>query len=92
MELKIKKPNDSREYFTTLIECSTHNFPNRQTVEFNRQAKDPVQSGLESFWKAVLSPRGRYFHYSFDEKFNHIVMVNGCPIVLSREGIRYGYG
>ena len=89
MELKIKKPNDSREYFTTSIRCLTHSFPQRQVVEFNRQAKDPVQSGLESFWKAVLSPRGRYFHYSFGERFNHIVMVNGCPIVLSREGIRY---
>ena len=91
MKLKIQKPDDSREFYTTTIECQTHNFPISDSVGFLRQAKDPLQAGLELFWKKILSPRGgrNYSRYSFNERFNHIVKIRGCPIVLSREGIRY---
>lgn len=91
MELKIKKPNDAHEYYTTTITCNTFSFPVSDTINYNRQAKDPVHSGLENYWKKLISPRGqwRYNHYSFDTRFNHIVMIKDCPIVLSREGIRY---
>jgi hypothetical protein len=91
MELRIKKPDDSRDNYITNITCETHRFPSVDTVGFDRQAKDPVQSGLETFWRRILSPRGtrNYSRYCFDNRFNHIVMINGCPIVLSREGIRY---
>ena len=88
MEIKIQQPNDGNEYYHTEITCNTFNFPSSRTITYNRNAKDPVQSGLEQFWKNLLSTR-RFYSRSFDSTFNHIVMVNGCPIVLSREGIRY---
>lgn len=95
MELQIKKPNDVQEYYKTTITCSTFEFPSSDTVTYNRQAKDPVHSGLEFFWKNIISPRskrGRHYrggNYSFNDRFNHIIMIKSCPVVLSREGIRY---
>jgi hypothetical protein len=89
MEIRINKPHDGRDYYKTKLTCTTHSFPSYELVGMIRNAKDPVQAGLEEFWKKILSPRGRYAHYAFDERFNHIVMISGCPIVLSREGIRY---
>ena len=91
MEIKIKKPSDANEYYTTTITCNTFDFPISETIHYNRQAKDPVHSGLEGFWRKLISPRGhrRYNCYSFNTRFNHIIMIKDCPIVLSREGIRY---
>jgi len=95
MRLNISKPDDSNDTYQTTIHCGTFNFPAERTVSFNRSAKDPVHDGLVSFWRSVLSTRGssrtRYYRngVNFGETFNHIVMVNGCPVVLSRQGIRY---
>jgi len=95
MKIQILKPDDSRSHYITTVTCASYHLPALVTIDFNRQAKDPVQSGLESFWRGVLSTRGgrRYSRYShplnFGETFNHILMINGCPVVLSREGIRY---
>ena len=95
MELRINKPTDGGEYYTTLIRCATYNFPSHRTVQYDRQAKDPVQAGLESFWRSILSTRSKKRKYhlhrgiTFGETFNHVVMINSCPVVLSREGIRY---
>ena len=50
--------------------------------------KDPVHAGLEEFWRSVISPRNRYSR-GFGYRFNHVVMIKTCPVVLSREGIRY---
>lgn len=98
MKLQIKKPNDSNEYYDTSITCSTHKFPEAHSISYNRQAKDPVHASLEQYWRGVLSPRSnknrRNYHrrpvrHQFDSTFNHVVMINGCPIALVREGIRY---
>ena len=95
MELRINKPTDGGEYYTTSIRCATYNFPHHRTVQYDRQAKDPVQAGLESFWRSILSTRSKKRKYhlhrgiTFGETFNHVVMINSCPVVLSREGIRY---
>ena len=95
MKIQISKPDDSNDYYTTTITCATHEFPMERTVTYNRQAKDPVHDGLTTFWRGILSTRGntrnRYYrgNINFGETFTHIVMVNGCPVVLSREGIRY---
>lgn len=93
MELKISKPDDSMGYYSTNITCVTFNFPKEHRVSFVRSEKDPVQAGLEFFWKSVLSTRGgtRYYNsrIKFGETFTHVVMIGGCPVVLSREGIRY---
>tara|TARA_R100000734_G_C3316196_1_gene108596 strand:+ start:552 stop:1703 length:1152 start_codon:yes stop_codon:yes gene_type:complete len=92
MKLRIKKPDDSNGYFETTITCATHNFREITTVSFLRNAKDPIQAGLEGFWKDVISPRkSRKYLYTggFGHNFHHIVFIEGCPVVLSREGIRY---
>tara|TARA_R100000152_G_C6755763_1_gene179502 strand:+ start:15 stop:1202 length:1188 start_codon:yes stop_codon:yes gene_type:complete len=99
MEVRITKPEDGGGYYSTEITCGTFNFPARRSVDYNRKAKDPVQSGLESFWRMILSNRrkkrprsyGRYNGntFNFGDRFNHVVMINKCPVVISREGIRY---
>tara|TARA_R110000803_G_scaffold144073_1_gene210006 strand:+ start:5112 stop:6254 length:1143 start_codon:yes stop_codon:yes gene_type:complete len=94
MELKIRKPNDTMEYFITKVTCSTFQFPAMETINYDRQAKDPVHSGLEAYWRRILSPRGRnksryYRSVGFPDKFNHVIMINGCPLSIAREGIRY---
>jgi len=97
MKLKISKPDDSQDFYETEITCATYIFPKTQTCSFIRSAKDPVQAGLEAYWSGLLSNRGgrgrrRHYGYNvrwFGETFNHIIMIGGCPVVLSREGIRY---
>tara|TARA_R100001015_G_C4631042_1_gene193218 strand:- start:905 stop:2062 length:1158 start_codon:yes stop_codon:yes gene_type:complete len=91
MKLRIKKPNDSNDYFETNITCATYAFRDIMTVGYLRNAKDPIQAGLEAFWKDIISPRKsrRTYYNGFGYNFHHIVFIEGCPIVLSREGIRY---
>tara|TARA_R110000751_G_scaffold73023_1_gene147805 strand:+ start:435 stop:1562 length:1128 start_codon:yes stop_codon:yes gene_type:complete len=92
MKLRIRQPNDTMNYYETVISCSTFSFPISETVSWNRSAKDPVHAGLAEYWKKLLSPKGggRYgWNTTFGERFNHIVSINGCPISLVREGIRY---
>lgn len=93
MELRINKPDDSHEYYSCNISCATHDLPLVKSVNYLRQEKDPVQAGLENFWKSVISPRKNSRSWrgniSFTDQFNHVVFVEGCPVVLSREGIRY---
>jgi hypothetical protein len=91
-KIKIAKPNDSGEYYETTITCETFNFL-ESSVNHDRTALDPIQSGLEKWWRSILSPKatyGRYGRYrGFNKQFNHLVMINGCPVLLAREGIRY---
>lgn len=92
MKLRIRQPNDTMKYYETEVECSTFQFPSAETISWDRSAKDPVHAGLAAYWKRLLSPktRSRYnYHLNFGERFNHIVSINGCPIALTREGIRY---
>tara|TARA_R110000765_G_scaffold116972_3_gene210321 strand:- start:861 stop:2024 length:1164 start_codon:yes stop_codon:yes gene_type:complete len=92
MQLRIRKPFDTMEYYETSLTCSTFDFSGRETIGFNRSAKDPVHSGLVGFWRGILSPRGAGRSWSrnkFSKTFNHVVMINGCPISITREGIRY---
>lgn len=93
MKINVSTPNDSEAYYTCNITCESFSFPAQKTVSYIRKAKDPIQAGLEAFWKEIISPRRKrhrsFFRMSFDEQFNHIVFIEGCPVVLSREGIRY---
>lgn len=93
MKLKVLKPDDSQMYHTCNITCETFSFPEEKRVGYARSAKDPIQAGLESFWRNLISPRRKrrnyYNDYGFAEQFHHIVFIEECPIVLSREGIRY---
>ena len=87
-ELRIARPDDSRLTDTTFIRCDTHSFGTTRSVSIIRGKKDPVHAGLEDFWRGIISPRNRYSR-GFGYRFNHVVMIKTCPVVLSREGIRY---
>jgi hypothetical protein len=95
MKLNISVPDDSNKYYSCDITCETFSFPEHKTVSYIRAAKDPVQAGLETFWKNIISPRRKQRYHSlrqrihFAEEFHHIVFIEQCPIVLSRQGIRY---
>jgi len=95
MKLNISVPDDSNKYYSCDITCETFSFPEHKTVSYIRAAKDPVQAGLELFWKNIISPRKKRTYHSlrqqihFADQFHHIVFIEECPIVLSREGIRY---
>lgn len=91
MELRITQPNDTQKYYTCNIRCETFNFPSHKTVSYERDAKDPIQAGLERFWRNLISPRKSRNRYTlgFKDTFRHVVFIEGCPVVLSREGIRY---
>tara|TARA_R110001632_G_scaffold4863_2_gene20018 strand:- start:14956 stop:16131 length:1176 start_codon:yes stop_codon:yes gene_type:complete len=89
--IQIKKPSDLNEYFTTTITCDTFQFVGL-TIFGDRSAKDPIQAGLEQYWRTILSPsKGRYSYdrSSFNRTFTHLVKINSCPVLLSRQGIRY---
>ena len=48
MEIQIKKPNDSNEYYTTTITCNEKSvyLPSRRTVIYDMSHKDPVHAGI----------------------------------------------
>ena len=64
MELKITQPNDTQQHYTCNIRCETFNFPTHKTVSYERSAKDPIQAGLERFWRNLISPRKKGNHHS----------------------------
>ena len=86
-KIRIAKPDDSNEVYFTEITCETFTFYDTD-VSYDRSALDPLQAGLEKYWRKILSPKNRYGG-GFKKQFNHLVMINGCPVLLSREGIRY---
>lgn len=90
--LSIRKPDDSGDYYRTNIECETFDFGS-DSVMSDRSHKDPLQAALTTWWKNKIqyNKRTRYLRRetSFDKTFNHLVKINGCPVLLSREGVRY---
>ena len=86
--LRISTPDDSRKTNDTTIRCDTFDFGETRSVSIIRGQKDPVHAGLVEFWRSVISPRNKWSR-GFGYKFNHVVMIKTCPVVLSREGIRY---
>lgn len=86
--IKISKPDDSNEVYSTTITCNTYNFRNYQ-VSYVRSKSDPILAGLENYWKNIISYNPRRYNTSFGKTFTHLVVINGCPILLSKMGIRY---
>ena len=86
--LRISTPDDSRRTNDTTIRCDTFDFGETRSVSIIRGQKDPVHAGLVEFWRSVISPRNKWSR-GFGYRFNHVVMIKTCPVVLSREGIRY---
>lgn len=90
-KIQISKPNDSGEVYETTITCETFEFMS-VTIGHDRSALDPIQAGLEKYWRNILSPKTNRRYYGgdgFAKQFSHLVMINNCPVLLTREGIRY---
>lgn len=90
VNLKIKKPDDSRDYFNPVAIASENIrwIHGEQTVTYNRNRKDPVHSGLVDWWRSVLS---RKYHRN-EIRFNSgpfLVYINSLPIALELKGNRY---
>lgn len=89
MEIRIKKPNDSNEYYTTNVTCNDGQgviLPQRRTVVYDMSHKDPVHAGIVKMWKEILGTRRSYFPDSGE--FNVMVMIKSCPILIGRSGSR----
>lgn len=89
MEIQIKKPNDSNEYYTTTVTCNDEQrvyLPNRRHVVYDMSHKDPVHAGIVKLWKDILSSRRNYFPRSGE--FNVMFMIKTCPILVGRSGSR----
>ena len=88
--LKIKKPDDSRQYFKDVVISSEnirwHN--SEQTASFNRNQKDPVHSGLVDWWRTVLS-RKDYRNRVIWNRGTFLVYVGSLPVALELKGNRY---
>ena len=92
-KLRIRKPDDSGEYYLTTIECDSYDFTS-DNISSSRKDKDPVHSAISEWWRNILSyrhnnRRNYRSHFGFNKTFTHLVKVNGCPVLLSRQGIRY---
>jgi hypothetical protein len=88
IELKIKKPDDSRDYFPT-VEISSENFAylsKQQVSSFNRNMKDPVHSGLVNWWKSTLNRKERKLNWDSGPL---AIYVGSLPIALELKGNRY---
>lgn len=87
MQLRIPKPDDSNDFYvTTITSTTTEVFSRHASISLDRSKKDPIQAGIESFWRVTLS--GKY-SVGFSGQFSHLVMIGSCPVFLARSGIRY---
>ena len=88
MEIQIKKPNDSNEYYTTTVTCNEKSvyLPHRRTVVYDMSHKDPVHAGIVKLWRELLGTRRSYF--PSDRDFNIMIMIKSCPLLIGRSGSR----
>tara|TARA_B100001287_G_C22678400_1_gene528968 strand:- start:1877 stop:3043 length:1167 start_codon:yes stop_codon:yes gene_type:complete len=93
MKLKIRKPDDSSEYYSTEITCTqAYTYGDETVVGLDRSAKDPIHSGLVSFWRGCLSSKNRnrgYFYMPTSSDYNTVIMVGSCPVALEKRNNRF---
>mgnify|MGYP003109504906 CR=1 FL=1 len=93
MKLKIKKPNDSSEYYFTEIKSERATaYGDEAFITYDRSAKDPIHGGLFSFWNASLSTKSRgssYFSMPKHGDYNAIIMIGSCPVAIEKRKNRY---
>jgi len=92
MKLKIKKPNDSNEYYSTEItsEKATY-YSDEVFCTYDRGAKDPIHGGLVAFWKGCLSSKNRRAHYYMPTStdYNTVIMIGTCPVAIEKRKNRF---
>tara|TARA_R100001440_G_scaffold22583_1_gene36798 strand:+ start:3296 stop:4492 length:1197 start_codon:yes stop_codon:yes gene_type:complete len=100
LEFRIRKPNDSGEYWTVpasiqsigddtsmLFKISR----NRYTASPNRQSKDPVLGGINYMFRDLLQIRRRrkYTYSTQPAEYKGILKIKDLPIMISKTDIRY---
>jgi len=100
LEFRIRKPNDTGEYWEVKGEIqpigedySLMNKISRTTYtsHADRQAKDPVLGGITQMFRQLLQvQRRRRYSYSTEvREFKGIIKIKDLPIMLSKTDIRY---
>ena len=100
LEFRIRKPNDSGEYWEVKGEIqpigedySLMNKISRTTYTSHpdRQAKDPVLGGITQMFRQMLQVqrRRRYSYRTEVREFKGIIKIKDLPIMLSKTDIRY---
>ena len=106
--LLIDKPDDSGKHYDTSItvpEDVTFRFGGRQRLfegasklsyrcSVDRGAKDPVHSGIVSFWRNALQrkrkSRSNWYHGGrWTEDYQMVVKIRDMPMLLKCDGTRY---
>lgn len=101
MELRIFKPDDSREHYTTKLSHNRNDwFPEEATVDIfaDRQSADPIHTGIVKQVRKLFksSTRGRYRYRPEDNYFTNTkqiwevtLKIKDCPIIISKKKTRY---
>lgn len=91
MKLKIKSPDDSNTYYETTITCNKNYFylsTTSQIISQNRQQKDPVHSGIYSYFSTLIKRNSRTYGYipkTWEATFN----IGSCPVMIRKSKTRY---
>ena len=91
MKLKIKSPDDSNTYYETTITCNKNYFyinEGTQTVTQNRQQKDPVHSGIYSYFSTLLKRNSRTYGH-IPKTWEATFTIGSCPIMIRKSKTRY---
>lgn len=93
--IKIRKPDDTREYFPT-VKVTSESISNygagwEYKVEYQRNKKDPIHAGLVAFWKGALSKKNTYnsIRIKFKEGIPILLKIEELPIAIQRTKGRY---
>lgn len=92
--IRIRKPDDSREYYPTVTVTSNSiiNYSRgwEYKVEYQRNEKDPIHAGLVQFWKKTLSAK---MHYNAPQlRFRPepiVINIEALPIAIQRTNGRF---
>ncbi len=92
--IRIRKPDDSREYYPTVTVTSNSiiNYSSgwEYKVEYQRNEKDPIHAGLVQFWKRTLAKKVHYNAPRIRFKSEPIVInIESLPIALQRTNGRF---
>ena len=91
MKLKIKSPDDSKTYYETTITCNKDYFylsTTSQVISQNRQQKDPVHSGIYSYFSTLLKRNSRTYGY-IPKIWEATFTIGSCPIMIRKSKTRY---
>ena len=88
MTVRIRKPDDSNDWWTTTISSSVDAFRRSSyDIHLDRSKnKDMVHGAIKAWWKANFS-RGREYHKAFSRYLSYPVTLwmSGCPFIINKK-------